>query len=213
MRSVARRIWALAKPRTVIAMLALAGALLGGILGVLLAPKPTHFSATATVVMSPDSTRTGGEVTAFWSVLNRGQATRQAASLFQDPRWIPDMAEAVNIPEADVKIESYTLPETMIVKVTVITTSLESADAALNELLITALPAVERLVPPFAVRVVWPLPHSAIPLPVPSKSQTGASGALWGGLAGFMVAAAYGRWDRHKQTLHVPAELTVSSGR
>lgn len=213
MRSVARRIWTMAEPRTVIAVVALVGALLGGMLGVLLPPKPTHFSATATVVMSPDSTRTGGEVTAFWSVLNRGQVTRQAASLFQDLRWIPDIAEAVDIPEDDVKLESYMLPETMIVKVTVITTSLESADAALNELLITALPAVERLVPPFAVRVVWPLPHSAIPLPVPSTSQAGASGALWGGLAGFVVAAAYGRWNRLNQTLHVPAELTVSSGR
>lgn len=202
----------MAKPRTVIAMLALAGAFLGGIVGVLAAPKPTHFSATATVVMSPDSTKAGGEVTAFWSVLNRGQVTRQAASLFQDPRWIPDVAAAAAVSEDDIKLESYMLPETMILKVTVITTSLDAADAALNELLITALPAVERLVPPFAVRPEWPSPHNAKPVAVPSTPQVVASGALWGGLAGLLGGAGYGRWDRHKHALHWPAALAFRSG-
>jgi len=203
----------MAKPRTVIVVFALVGAFFGAVLGVLAAPKPTHFSATATVVMSPDSTKAGGEMTAFWSVLNRGQATRQAASLFQDPRWIPDVAAAANVPQDDVKLESYMLPETMIVKVTVITTSLDAADTALNELLVTALPAVEALVPPFTVGVMWPLPHTAKPLPLPSKSQVAASGAMWGGLAGFLLAAAYGRWDRHKRALHSPAGLTLSNAR
>ena len=75
----------MAKPRTVVALVALAG-LSWRDRRSSAAPKPTHFSATATVVMSPDATKTGGEMSAFWSVLNRGQMTRQAAILFQDPR-------------------------------------------------------------------------------------------------------------------------------
>lgn len=201
----------MAKPRTFIAMLALAGAFLGGIVGVLAAPKPTHFSATATVVMSPDATKTGGEMSAFWSVLNRGQMTRQAAILFQDPRWIPDVAAAADVPDEDVTLQSYVLADTMVLKVTVITTS-PAADAALNELLITAAPAVEALVQPFAVEVLWPLPNSAKTVPVPPKSQLGAAGILWGGLAAFVVGAAYGRWNRHTSK-HSAAAIIARSGR
>lgn len=194
-------------------MVALAGALLGGIIGAIAAPKPTHFSATATVVISPDYTKSGGDMQAFWSVLNRGQVTRQAAILFQDAHWIPKAATAADVQASDVTLQSYMLPETMMVKITVITTSLHAADAALNELLSTAVPAVEKVISPFAVGVVWPLPRSARPLPVPGRSQVAAAGALGGGLAGLLLAAAYGRWDRYGQALHVPAELTVSSGR
>ena len=201
----------MAKPRTVVALLALAGAFLGGIVGVLAAPKPTHFSATATVVMSPDAIKTGGEMSAFWSVLNRGQMTRQAAILFQDPRWIPDVAAAADVPDEDVTLQSYVLADTMVLKVTVITTS-PTADAALNELLITAAPAVEALVQPFAVDVLRPLPNSAKTVPVPPKSQLGAARILWGGLAAFVVGAAYGRWNRHTSK-HSAAAIIARSGR
>ena len=42
---------------TVVALLTLAGAFLGGIVGFLPPLKPTHFSATATVVMVPTPPR------------------------------------------------------------------------------------------------------------------------------------------------------------
>ena len=70
-------------------------------------------------------------MSAFWSVLNRGQMTRQAAILFQDPRWIPDVAAAADVPDEDVTLQSYVLADTIVLKVTVITTS-PAADAALE---------------------------------------------------------------------------------
>jgi len=189
----------MSRPRIVIAIAAIAGAIVGAVLGVFAAPHPTHFTATATVVMSPDPAKSGGDVTAFWSVLDRGQITRQAAALLKDPRWLPEAAAAADVPQSDLSLDAYMLAETMILKVTVTSTSLKSADAALNEVLRVATPSVEQRVEPFTIGVMWPPEGNAQPLPVPSASQVGAAGALWGGLISAALAAAFRRWKRHKQ--------------
>ena len=93
------------------------------------------------------------------------------------------MAAAADVPDEDVTLQSYVLADTMVLKVTVITTS--PPRTPLNELLITAAPAVEALVQPFAVEVLWPLPNSAKTVPVPPKSQLAqpesCNGAGWPG--------------------------------
>ncbi|WP_396925644.1 hypothetical protein [Mycolicibacterium sp.] len=184
----------MAKYRLTIAAFAVIGALLGAALGYVLAPHPHRYQAAARVALLPAPDLTIGEASPFWEVLSRGQISRTAAVLYNDPRWLPSAANAAKVPQSELALTAAALPDTTIVTVTVDAGSAKAAEAALNDVLTKATPEVTQLSAPYAVKVLWPQEGSAVPVPVPGATQVAAAGALGGlligGGAGWLVLRA-----------------------
>lgn len=185
------------KQRRTIVVFALIGAVLGAALGFLLAPRSHWYQASANVALLPAPDLTTEQSSAFWEVLTRGQVSRTAAVLFNDPRWIPSAANAAKVPQADLSLSAAALPDTTIVVVTVVAHSADAAEAGLNDVLNRATPDVASLAAPYAVKVLWPPQNNALPLPSPRRSQVGAAlalgGLLIGGGVGWFFTRSRGR--------------------
>jgi hypothetical protein len=185
------------KHRRTIAFFALVGAVLGAALGFLLAPQSRWYQASANVALLPGADLTTEQSSAFWEVLTRGQVSRTAAVLYNDPRWVPSAANAAKVPPADLSLSAAALPDTTIVVVTVVAHSAAAAEAGLNDVLNKATPDVTSLAVPYAVKVLWPPENNALPLPSPRKSQVAAAvalgGLLIGGGAGWLFARSRDR--------------------
>src|SRR3569623_1997508 len=108
----------MAKYRVTLAAFAVIGALLGAALGYVLAPHPHRYQASARVALLPAPDLTIAEASPFWEVLTRGQITRTAAVLYNDPRWLPSAANAAKVPQSELSLTSAALPATTILTVT-----------------------------------------------------------------------------------------------
>lgn len=174
--------------RIFIVVAAFVGSLIGAGLGYLLAPEAHRYQASANVALLPAANLTTEEASSFWDVLTRGQISRTAAVLYEDPRWLPSAANAAKVPESELTVTSAALPETTMVSVTVTAGSPAAAEAALNDVLTTATAEVTSLTAPYAVKVIWPPKGSATPVPIAGRSQLAVAGALGGLLIGAAVA-------------------------
>lgn len=184
------------KPRRLIAILAVVGALLGVALGAVVATGPSRYTASADVALLPAPNLTLVEASDFWEVLTSGQVTRTAAIVYGDPRWLTAAADAARVRRSDVSLTAAALPETTILTVTVSAGSAEAADAALNNVLTTATPEVTSLVAPFFVKVLWPPENSAWEKSAPGKTQM----MLVGALGGLLIGSGVGWWlSRHRR--------------
>ena len=170
--------------RRTIAVFAFLGAIVGAALGFLLAPQSHWYQSSANVALLPAPDLTTEQSSSFWEVLTRGQVSRTAAVLYNDPRWLPAAANAAKVPQADLSISAAALPDTTIVVVTVVAHSAAAAEAGLNDVLNRAPPNVTSLAAPFAVKVMWPPEGNALPLPSPRRSQFAAAAGLGGLLIG-----------------------------
>lgn len=198
------------KPRMMIAMLGLIGAVLGAGIGALAAPGASRYVAEANVAFLPAPELTMVEASDFWEVLTRGQVTRTAAIVYGDPRWLTSAAAAANVSRDDLTLSAAALPETTILTVTVSAGSAAAADAALNNVLVTATPEVSNLSTPYFVKVLWPPEGSASPAPMPGRMQVAGAGALAGLLAGggigwFLSRRRRGAAGRHSDNHGAPA--------
>lgn len=189
--------------RFAIPLFAVIGALLGAALGYLLTPDAGSSKATADVAFLPAPNLTTVEASNFWEVLTRGQVSRTAAVLYEDPRWVGSAAEAAGVQADELTITAAAVPETTIVAVTVQAKSGEAAEAALNDVLTTATPEVASLTSPYTVRVLWPPKGSAVPVGLPGRTQIMAAGAV----AGLMVGGAAG-WAVIRRS-RVPRDVGV----
>ncbi|QZT62293.1 hypothetical protein [Mycolicibacterium austroafricanum] len=176
------------KRRMLIAVLAVLGAVLGAGIGALAAAAPSRYSASANVAFLPSPNLTTVESSNFWEVLTRGQVTRTAAIVYDDPRWLTQAADAAEVPRDDLTLEAVALPETTMLTVTVSARSAGAAEAALNNVLTTATPEVTSLVAPYFVKVLWPPESSAKAVPAPGWLQLAVGGAL----GGFLIGAGIG---------------------
>lgn len=176
------------KRRMLIAVLAVLGAVLGAGIGVFAVAAPSRYSASADVAFLPAPNLTTVEASDFWEVLTRGQVTRTAAIVYDDPRWLPSAADAAKVPRDDLTLEAVALPDTTMLTVTVSAGSAGAAEAALNNVLTTATPEVSSLVAPYFVKVLWPPEDSAWPEASPGRLQLAAAGAL----GGFLIGAGIG---------------------
>jgi hypothetical protein len=167
-----------------IAIFALIGAVICAALGFLLAPRPHWYQASANVALLPAPDLTTEQAPAFWEVLTRGQVSRTAAVLYNDPRWLPSAANAAKVRQRDLSLSAAALPDTTIVVVTVVADSAAAAEAGLNDVLNQATPDVSSLAAPFTVKVLWPPQDNAIPVPSARRSQVAAAAALGGVLVG-----------------------------
>jgi hypothetical protein len=166
--------------RIIVLIFALVGALLGAAAGFLLAPHPHRYGASANVVLLPPTGLSSAESASFWEVITRGQVTRTAAVVYDDPRWLASAANAASVPQSQLALTVGALPDTTMLTATMSADSPAAAEAALNDLLTAATPEVGSLVVPFVVKVLWPPRGSAKPLPLPSRVQVAAAGALGG---------------------------------
>lgn len=174
--------------RFAIPALALIGAVFGALLGIVLTPDAGRYKATGDVAFLPAANLTIIEASNFWEVLTRGQVSRTAAVVYDDPRWLPSAANAAKVSESELTLSAAAVPETTIVAVTVQAPSPEAAEAALNDVLTTATAEVASLAAPYSVRVLWPAKGSAVPLSLPGRAQIMAAG----GLAGILVGGGTG---------------------
>lgn len=172
------------KRRILVAVLALIGAVLGAALGAAAAPTSSRYMATANVALLPAPELTSEEASSYWEVLTRGQITRTAAIIYDDPRWLSQAADDAGVPRDDVTLTAAALPDTTMLSVTVSAGSADAAETALNTVLVTATPEVSSLAAPFFVKVLWPTENSAWTEPAPSRTQMAAAGALGGLLLG-----------------------------
>lgn len=172
------------KRRTIVAVLALLGAVLGSVVGAAVAPSASGYMATANVALLPAPELTSEEASSYWEVLTRGQITRTAAIIYDDPRWLSQAADDAGVARDDVTLTAAALPDTTMLSVTVSAGSADAAEAALNTVLVTATPEVSSLAAPFFVKVLWPTENSAWAEPGPSRTQMAAAGALGGLLLG-----------------------------
>ncbi len=172
------------KRRVVIAVVALIGAFIGALLGAFVAPQASRYTASANVALLPGPDLTTVEASNFWEVLTRGQVTRTAAIVYNDPRWLPSAAKAANVPQSKLTLAAAALPETTMLAVTVTAASPAAAEAGLQDVLTTATSDVTSLAAPYLVKVLWPPAGSAVRVPAPSRPQVAAAGALGGLLVG-----------------------------
>lgn len=170
--------------RVPISVLAVVGAVLGAGLGFLLAPHANRYTASANVALLPPPNLTTVDSSNFWEVLTRGQVSRTAAVVYDDPRWLTSAASAARVPQDELALTAAALPETTMVSITVQAGSPAAAEAALNDVLTNATPEVTSLTVPYVIRVVWPPENNAVRVALPGPSQVVAAGALGGLLIG-----------------------------
>ena len=172
------------KQRITIAVIALIGAVLGAMFGVLAAPTAERYTASADVALTPGPNLTTAESSSFWEVLTRGQISRTAAIVYEDRKWLTSAAKAADVRRSELTLTAGALPETSILTVTVTANSEAAAEAALSNVLTTAAPQVAAVTAPFVAKVLSPTEGTAYPVPLPGRTQVAASGALAGFLAG-----------------------------
>lgn len=172
------------KRRLIIVAFALVGAVLGVAFGALAAPTAERYTASVNVAMIPAPTLTTVESSSFWEVLTRGQISRTAAIVYEDPRWLASAAKAADVRQSELTLTASALPDTSVIAVTVTASSSAAAEAALSDVLVTAAPEVAAVTAPFLTKVLSPTQGAAQPVPLPGRAQVAAAGALAGLLAG-----------------------------
>ncbi|MCG7596286.1 hypothetical protein [Mycobacterium sp. PSTR-4-N] len=187
------------KRRLVVAVLALIGAVLGALVAVLAVPGASRYSASANVALLPAPGLTTAEASSFWEVLTRGQVTRTAALVYDDPRWLSPAADAAKVPRGELSMTAAALPDTTILTVTVTGPSAQAAETALGSVLTVATPEAASLATPFDVKVLWPQQNSAYPEPAAGRTQVAAVGAFGGALLGAGVGWLLQRRRRGEQ--------------
>lgn len=183
------------KRRMLIAICAIVGAVLGALAGAVATPSGSRYIAAANVALVPAPELTMIEASDFWEVLTRGQVTRTAAVIYDDPRWLPDAADTAKVPRGYLTLTASALPETTILTVTVTAGSATAAETALNTVLTAATPEVSSLAAPYFVKVMWPQESSAYAEPAASRTQMAAAGAL----GGLLIGAGLGWFLRRRR--------------
>ncbi|MCH9666378.1 MAG: hypothetical protein K0U76_00500 [Actinomycetia bacterium] len=195
------------KRRLAVLLFALAGTVVGAVLGVFATPHSNRYEAWVNVVLVPPPDMSSAEASSFWEVLTNGQISRTAAIIYYDDRWLPSAASSANTPQSELTLAAYAQPETTLLTVVVEANSSAAAESALNDVLTTATPEVSSVLAPYFVKVLRP-PRGG-PVPSPDKAQFAAAGALGGLLAGGGVGWLYVRWRRSQVDLEDESDEAV----
>ena len=126
-------------PWLVVPVCALIGLLIFVVPAFLLTGHAERFKAQSTVAMLPGPTVPNTEVSNYWEVLNRGQATRSAAIVLQDDRWLGNASSAAGVPKSELALTAGAIPDTTLITVTMEANSAKAAEAALQSVLSEAL--------------------------------------------------------------------------
>lgn len=168
-------------------------ALAGGLLGVIGAHgfngRPGQYSAGATLAMLPGPEVQVAETPAFWEVLNAGQATRTAAMVIGDDRWLVTAASAAGVPRSTLTLTAGAVPQTTLITVTVKAGSAAAAQAALDSVLGDAVGFAAKTSGPFELQTVaGPTPKPLRPSDTQMLAALGGAGILIGAGSGALIS-------------------------
>jgi hypothetical protein len=151
----------------------------------------------------------------FWEVLNRGQATRSAAIVLGNDRWLDAAASTAGVPKSELALAAGALPDTTLITVTMQANSAKAADLALESVLTSASDVAATVSGPFKLESITSpdSAHSMSPDRVQTFGALGIAGLSIGAGAGLLVSrAARGRsarsTDKASQTEYGPIAST-----
>lgn len=187
---------------------------LGMVAGVLLADafadRENRYTAQATLAMLPARDLPLEQVSNFWEVLNRGQATGSAAVVLNDGRWLGPAAAVAGVPRSDLTLSAGAIPETTLITVAMTARSANAAETALATVLADAVGPAAEVSGPFRLETVVPAQGSATavsPTPIQVFGALGVAGSLIGAGAGYRVA----RVIRERSSRNSVASMTPPS--
>lgn len=149
--------------------------------------EPQRYVAEATLAMLPSQQVPVTQAPSFWEVLSRGQATRSAAIMLADHKWIETAASAAGVPAAQLSIEAGAIPDTTLIRVDMRADSASAAEVGLAAVLDQASKPAAAATGPFRLEVVASPAGSAQSL---QSSRLQMYAAL--GIAGLLVGTGLG---------------------
>ncbi|WP_018601513.1 hypothetical protein [Mycobacterium sp. 155] len=171
----------------VVVLLAAFGLSTGVAIAYVFTGRSEQFTAQATLAMLPAADIPVEEIPSFWEVLNRGQATRSAAIVLEDNRWLASAAESSQVPISSLTLKAGVIPDTTLITVTMRASSPSVAERALDSVLTDAIGFAASVSGPFRLEIVGS-PHGS------ARSAGTGSAKMFGalGLAGLLVGAGAG---------------------
>lgn len=148
-RSLLARMW----------VITTAFALIGLVAGVataasLIGRESQRYTAEATLAMLPSQQIPVTEAPGYWEVLSRGQATRSAAVVLADPKWLAAAATAMGLPESGLRLEAGAIADTTLISVKIQADSGPAAQQVLDSVVQQAVVPAARAAGPFRLEVV-----------------------------------------------------------
>ncbi|MFV8165929.1 hypothetical protein ACNQVK_28160 [Mycobacterium sp. 134] len=207
------RMWVVA---TLLAMIGLLAGVLAAV--VLTGREPSRYTAEATLAMLPSQQVPVTQAPGFWEVLSRGQATRSAAIVLADPKWLISGSAAAGVPESELQLEAGAIPDTTLITVRMSANSAAVAETAMNKVLADSLVPAASATGPFRLEVVS-APDGSAKSAAPARTQMfgalGIAGLLVGGGAGLLVSRWAPRrpvWMADRRHAVVDGGAAVGSG-
>lgn len=192
----------LARTRLMVIVLAAVGLLAGVFAAAAFTGRGERFTAEATLAMLPGPEVPLDQASNFWEVLNRGQATRSAAIVLGNDRWLDAAASTAGVPKSELTLAAGALPDTTLITVTMQANSANVADVALESVLTSSSDVAATVSGPFKLESITS-PDSGAQSMSPDRMQMfgalGIAGLSIGAGAGLLVSrAARGRSARRK---------------
>lgn len=177
----------LARTRLVVTVFAVLGLLAGVLAATFVSGREERFTAEATLAMLPGPDVPLEQASSFWEVLNRGQATRSAAVVLGNDRWLDAAASAAGVPKSELALTAGSLPDTTLITVTMQANSVAAAESALKSMLVDSVDVAATVSGPFRLETIESPDNSARST---SPDRIQIVGAL--GIAGMLIGAGGG---------------------
>lgn len=191
----------LARTWLTVTTLATLGLLSGVLVADVFTDRSERYTAQATLAMVPGPEVPFDDASNYWDVLNRGQATRSAALVLEDIRWLDGAAAAAGVPKSELALSSGAIPETTLITVTMKADSARAAESALNSVLSEADGLAAKASGPFRLETIASPDGSATslsPKPIQTIGALGIAGLLLGAGAGLLISRSANEWSaRH----------------
>ncbi|MFN3599991.1 MAG: hypothetical protein ACK4M5_15490 [Dietzia cercidiphylli] len=185
-----RRAW-------IVAVTTLIGALAGVGVGAVWTGDAARYESTATVAIVPFPGLPEDLSADFWQVLSEGQVVRTAAMIYSNGEWAAAAAEELGVPGEEVELSASALVDTTLVRVSVVSGSSATSDAALAMVLGSAGTAAADILQPFVISEasVQPAEEARSGATLQLIGAATVSGALVGAGTGLVLAGIRRRDD------------------
>jgi hypothetical protein len=191
----------LARTWLTVTALATLGLLIGILLAYVFTDRSERYTAQATLAMIPGPEVPFDDASNYWDVLNRGQATRSAALVLEDIRWLDAAATAAGVPKRELALSSGAIPETTLINVTMKADSARAAERALDSVLTDADGLAAKASGPFRLETIASSDGSATslsPKPIQTVGALGIAGLLLGAGAGLLISRSAHEWSARR---------------
>lgn len=179
----------LARTSFIVTTFAVLGLLIGVLCTYAFTGRAERFAAQATLAMLPGPEVAVADTPAFWEVLNAGQATRSAAIVLADSRWLDEAALTAGVSKSTLSLTAGAIPQTTLITVTMKADSAGAADAALDAVLADAIGLAATVSGPFRLQTVTtPTAQSVGPKNIQVLGAMGIAGLLLGAGGGFLIS-------------------------